>query len=193
MFTGIIENLGTIENRTDTTLSVAVPKKLRPRIKLGASVAVNGTCLTVKKKTTNGFVADVMPETWNCTSLCGLHKGCLVNLELSLRLSDGLDGHIVQGHVDGLATLTKIKEEKESKVLTFSSNKNITEYLVKKGTIVLNGIALTLVSVTKDSFSVSIIPHTWEVTMLHKLGVGDSVNVEIDIISKYIKKYVSKK
>ncbi len=193
MFTGIIENTGTIENRTDTTLTVAVPKKMQARLKLGGSIAVNGVCLTVKKKTISGFMADVMPETWKITSLGVLDKGCFVNLEFPLRPTDGLDGHIVQGHVDGVAELIKITEDADSKVLTFKTGKEITDYLVKKGSITLNGISLTLTNVSKNNFSVSIIPHTWKVTMLHKLGIGDSVNVEIDIISKYVKQYVSKK
>ena len=193
MFTGIIEKTGKIIERTEITLSISVPKSMRARLKLGASVSVNGACLTVKKKITDGFIADVMPETWKCTSLCGLHEGCLVNLEFPLRLEDGLDGHIVQGHVDGLAKLTKIKDEKDSKVLTFQASKEITDYLVKKGSITLNGISLTLTNVSGKNFSVSVIPHTWNVTMLHRLGIGDEVNVEIDILAKYAKKFYGKK
>jgi riboflavin synthase len=193
MFTGIIQNLGEVKKKTDTSLAISVSKKFTNKLKIGSSVAVNGTCLTVVKKTKTGFTADVMPETLKCTSLCGLHGGCLVNLELPLRLSDGLDGHIVQGHVDGLATLAKITDESESKVLSFTAPKEITDYLVSKGSVTLNGISLTLSKVSKDGFSVSVIPHTWKNTMLHRLGIGDQINVEVDILAKYIRKFYGKR
>ena len=192
MFTGIIQHTGTIEKRDNTSLSVAVPQKSMSRLNIGASVAVNGTCLTVTKKTKNGFVADVMPETWKCTSLSALHKGCVVNLEFPLRLSDGLDGHIVQGHVDGMAELVSIEKESESYILTFSADKTILEYLVQKGSVTINGISLTLTSVTKKEFAVSIIPHTWKNTMLCGLGTGDKVNIEVDILAKYVRSFLKK-
>jgi riboflavin synthase len=193
MFTGIIENLGTVTGRDEKSLSISAPKNILSKLKLGSSISVNGACLTVVKKNTKGFVADVMPETWKCTSLCGLHGGCLVNLEPPLRLSDGLDGHIVQGHVDGMAELISIKEDSGSHVLTFIAGKDILEYLVNKGSVTLNGVSLTLSGVTKKGFSVSIIPHTWKTTMLYRLGRGDQVNVEVDILAKYVKKFHDKK
>ncbi len=193
MFTGIIKQTGEVQKRDDTSLSISAPKNILSKLKLGSSISVNGACLTVVKKSTNGFTADVMPETWKCTSLCGLHRGCLVNLELPLRLSDGLDGHIVQGHVDGMAELISIKKDSDSHVLTFTADKDILEYLVDKGSVTLNGVSLTISSVTKKGFSVSIIPHTWKTTMLYRLGKGDMINVEVDILAKYVKKLYGKK
>ncbi|MBP6884731.1 MAG: riboflavin synthase [Candidatus Pacebacteria bacterium] len=192
MFTGIIKQTGEVQKRDNTSLSISAPKNILSKLKLGSSISVNGACLTVVKKNTKGFTADVMPETWKCTSLCGLHGGCLVNLELPLRLSDGLDGHIVQGHVDGMAELVSIKEDSGSHVLTFKAGKDIMEYLVSKGSVTLNGVSLTITNVSKNSFSVSIIPHTWKTTMLYRLGKGDKVNVEVDILSKYIKSFLNK-
>jgi len=194
MFTGIITNTGKVEEKGEHTLRVSMPKKAAARLMKGGSVAVNGACLTVVTFTKTGsFSADIMPETWERTMLGTLKKGDTVNLEFPLRASDGLDGHFVQGHVDGTATLKSISEKGESKILSFTASTDITKYLVEKGSIAINGISLTLIGAHAKGFSVGIIPHTWENTNLKYSSVGDRVNVEVDILAKYAAKLITKK
>lgn len=189
MFTGIIEQKGTVKARDEKSLAISVGKEFARNLKIGASVAVNGTCLTVTKLEKSGaFFADVMPETWQRTMLGSLKIGDAVNLELPLQASSRLDGHFVQGHVDGVAQLKKIASSADSRVLTFQSEKSITSYLVEKGSIAINGISLTVIDVRTNTFTVGIIPHTWTHTMLSEIQIGDRVNIEVDILAKYVKK-----
>jgi riboflavin synthase len=167
-----------------------VHKNFISKLKIGSSVAIDGVCLTVTKKTADTFFADVMPETWKKTMIGSLKKGNEVNLELPMKADGSLDGHIVQGHVDGIGTLKNIKKLKDSTILSFSTQREIAKYLVPKGSITINGISLTVIDIKRGQFSVGIIPHTWKNTMLHNLKKEDEVNLEVDVLAKHIYSYL---
>ena len=195
MFTGIIKTTGTVKKRDAASLSVGGLKKTAGTVKKGASVAVNGVCLTAVRIDRAGGVLgfDIMPETWKRTSLGSLADHASVNIELALGADGRFDGHIVQGHVDGTATLLDIKEEGDFRLLRFSIDKSLGKYLVEKGSIALDGISLTLIKASANRFSVGIIPHTWEATSLKEIEPGRQVNVEIDILAKYAAQFSNKK
>lgn len=195
MFTGIIEKKGTVE-RIDVSqnqMKIKVNTQFGD-LQIGESVAVNGVCLTVNNLQNNG-VAEfyISPETLACTSLKRLHVGSCVNLERALKADMRLSGHIVQGHVDSTATLSSITNQSESHELHFSIPKKWEPYCIEKGSISIEGISLTVNTIkinNDETFNVSImvIPHTWEVTNLSTLNVGDTVNIEVDILGKYMEK-----
>lgn len=191
MFTGLVAELGTVEQlkaiNNSFELTVKASKVLN-NLKLGDSVAVNGVCLTVVRQDQWGFTADVMPETVRLTNIGLLHAGDRVNLERTLRLCDGLDGHIVSGHVEGLGTITSIKPEGIARVFTFEAPARLLKYILPKGSIAIDGISLTVIAVTSTGFAVSLIPHTSKETTLGFKGVGDKVNLETDIIGKYVER-----
>lgn len=189
MFTGLIEDLGTLLEirRGGSIASVTVATSLpMQELALGESIAVNGACLTVTSFGGGRFSADVSPETLEKTSLGMLHHGTQVNLERALRLSDRLGGHLVSGHVDGLARLIERTRQGNSWFLAFRLEAPLARLLVPKGSVAIDGISLTVNEVFDESFSVMIIPHTLERTTLAGLQVGSQVNIETDLIGKYV-------
>ena len=191
MFTGLVAELGSVEKLAQQGssfhLTVAAAKVMQ-NLKIGDSVAVNGVCLTVVRLGDASFTADVMPETVRLTNIGLLHTGDRVNLERTLRLCDGLDGHIVNGHVEGLGTIASRRPDGIAMVVTITTPPELLKYIIKKGSIAIDGISLTVTEVTETSFSVSLIPHTAKETTLGFKDVGDRVNLETDIIAKYVER-----
>lgn len=191
MFTGLVAELGSVEKLAQQGnsfhLTVAATKVMQ-NLKIGDSVAVNGVCLTVVRLGDASFTADVMPETVRLTNIGLLHAGDRVNLERTLRLCDGLDGHIVSGHVEGLGTIASRRPDGIAMVVTITTPPELLKYIIKKGSIAIDGISLTVTEVTETSFSVSLIPHTAKETTLGFKDVGDRVNLETDIIAKYVER-----
>lgn len=189
MFTGLVAELGTVTAlkplKQSYNISVKADKVLA-NLKIGDSIAVNGACLTVVKINGNEFTADVMPETVKLTNLRNLKNGDKVNLERTLRLCDGLDGHIVSGHVEGIGIIVSKKAEGIAEIVTIKTPPELLKYIIKKGSIAIDGISLTVTEVTDSSFSVSLIPHTAKETTLGFKKPGDEVNLETDIIGKYV-------
>ena len=194
MFTGLVAELGTVQRlaRQGSSYHLTVgAKKVLDNLKIGDSVAVNGACLTVVRMDEGGFTADVMPETVRLTNIGSLQPGSRVNLERTLRLCDGLDGHIVSGHVEGLGTISEQRPEGIAVVVTIATPPELLKYIIKKGSIAIDGISLTVTEVTDTSFSVSLIPHTAKETTLGFKKVGDSVNLETDILGKYVERMLT--
>lgn len=187
MFTGIVTDVGEVMHVTPERLTVST-KRLFSELDVGSSIAVNGVCLTVIElaPATESFSADLSPETRSRTNLGMLRRHDLVNLELPLRLSDRLGGHFVLGHVDTMAELVSIARKEKSWLCRFSVDRSFARYLIEKGSIALDGISLTIFNIKHGQFDVAIIPHTWEETNLHTRRPGDRLNVEFDLIGKYI-------
>lgn len=194
MFTGIIEGLGTLEvikpGGQSMQLGVAADFELEGT-KLGDSIAVNGACLTVVRLQGRRFHADVSPETVSKTTFADAKIGERVNLERALRLSDRLDGHLVSGHVDGMGTLTRRETLANAMLLTFSVPPRLGRYMIKKGSVAVDGVSLTINDCDAEHFQVSIIPHTAALTIVGKKTVGAAVNIETDLIGKYVERFVS--
>lgn len=191
MFTGLVEELGRVKSVVKGTLSVRLTvnaKAVLSDVKLGDSIAVNGTCLTVVDYSDNWFTADVMPETVDSTALAGLKAGDTVNLERTLRVGDRLGGHIVSGHVDGVGVIRDKQQRDNAVIVKIEAPPQVLRYIVKKGSVAIDGISLTVVEVGANWFTVSLIPHTASVTTLGIKGPGDPVNLENDIIGKYVEK-----
>lgn len=192
MFTGIIEEVGRIQ-RVHTVGQTQVLtigcRKVLERTQLGDSIAVNGVCLTVTKMGDGFFTADVMPETFQRTSLRNLRSGTPVNLERAMALGSRMGGHMVQGHVDGIATLIQQQPYENAVLFQFETDPSWTHFMIPKGSIAINGTSLTLIEVTDTTFSVSLIPHTMKETQFGSLTVGDQVNIECDMIAKYLAKW----
>ena len=188
MFTGIISHIGKVKSFQNNQLLVKADRSLIKQVKNGDSVAVNGVCLTVIDKRADLFQVEVMPETLKRTALGGLKSGDIVNLELAMKAADRFAGHIVQGHIDGVATVKSIKQKGNSRLFTFEVPKQLGRYIVEKGSIAVNGISLTVIDASNKTFTVGIIPYTWKHTMLSQAKVGDRVNIEVDILAKYIDK-----
>ena len=188
MFTGIISHIGKVKSFQNNQLLVKADRSLIKQVKNGDSVAVNGVCLTVIDKRADLFQVEVMPETLKRTALGGLKSGDIVNLELAMKAADRFAGHIVQGHIDGVATVKSIKQKGNSRLFTFEVPKQLGRYIVEKGSIAVNGISLTVIDASNKTFTVGIIPYTWKHTMLSGAKVGDRVNIEVDILAKYIDK-----
>ncbi|HRH55199.1 MAG TPA: riboflavin synthase [Chitinophagales bacterium] len=188
MFTGIIETVGEVVNlhREAGNLFITMNSAIGNELTVDQSVAHNGVCLTVVKTHQTQHVVTAIEETLSKTNLGNLHVGDLVNLERCLQMGGRLDGHIVQGHVDGKAKLLSVLEQNGSYVLTFEIDVVFRNLIVEKGSICLNGISLTLINVTDNTFAVAIIPYTWEHTNIQTLKIGDEANVEFDIIGKYV-------
>jgi riboflavin synthase len=193
MFTGIITHLGTVTKKTDTDLQISTTDDLLKKLEDGTSIAVDGICLTVVAKDNDSFSINFMPETEKKTNIHSFQTGTEVNLELPATIDTLFSGHIVQGHVDGVGIVKSIEEDRNSKLFTITIPESLNKYIVEKGSISLNGISLTVISVTETEFSVGIIPHTLKQTMLHAAKVGDVVNLEVDAIAKYVEKIVSSK
>jgi len=193
MFTGIIEQLGEVKNITQDggNVDITIHAELTPELKIDQSVAHNGVCLTVVSIDENNYTVTAIQETLQKTNLEDLKVGDLVNLERCMKLGARLDGHIVQGHVDTTAVCTKIKVEDGSWVFDFTyEKKSLADITVEKGSICVNGTSLTVVNSKDDKFSVCIIPYTYENTSFKSLKEGDRVNLEFDIIGKYIAKLI---
>jgi riboflavin synthase len=191
MFTGIIEEVGILQefNLGNGFGELEIKcKNILEDTKIGDSIATNGVCLTVKEKSSNSFKADVMGETLAKSNLGNLKLGDKLNLERALRLSDRLGGHIVSGHIDGVGKIVSIKEEKNGTWFTISAPKEVLKYIIYKGSIGIDGISLTVAYVDDEVFKVSVIPHTLGNTILPDKKVNSVVNLECDLIGKYVEK-----
>jgi len=189
MFTGLVEALGKVERLTGDGAGlhlVIAEARIAPELALGESVAVNGTCLTVVERDAATFRFQVGPETLERTNLGDLAVGDAVNLERSLRLGDRLGGHLVQGHIDGIGQIVSRTRQGDWEVVWFQCPPELAAQMVRKGSLAVDGISLTLVDVTRDGFSVALIPHTLAVTTLGRKGAGATVNVETDLFAKYV-------
>ncbi|MGN0714778.1 MAG: riboflavin synthase [Anaerovoracaceae bacterium] len=191
MFTGIIEEIGIIQavqHGPASSLLTIQAEKVLEGVKDGDSIAVNGVCLTVTSYGSSYFTADVMHETLNRSSLGNLSQGSPVNLERAMAAGGRFGGHIVSGHIDGTGTISKIRQDDIAVWYTISASPSILRYIIEKGSIAIDGISLTVAAVTSMDFSVSIIPHTAAQTTLSQRKAGDIVNLENDIIGKYVEK-----
>ena len=196
MFTGIIEEVGRVaaiatagEQRRVTIACASV----LPELKVGDSVSVSGVCLTAVEIAAGSFSADLAQETWRRTSFARLKKGAVVNLELPMRANGRFDGHVVQGHVDGVGTVTSFAAVAGGNdyELVINVPSELTRYIVSKGSLAIEGISLTVAAIEGAEVRVAIIPHTAEVTNLRSLGAGDPVNLEVDVVAKYLEKMMA--
>lgn len=188
MFTGIITNLGKIIRKEGSIFTFNTNPVFCKKLKNGTSIAVNGTCLTVLKKSTSSFSVEVIPETLNKTIFEYIEIGDLVNLELPLTPKGFLSGHIVQGHIDTVAKLAGIEKQENSHIFKFTIPLHLSRFIAEKGSIAVNGISLTVIKAEKNYFTVGIIPYTWKNTMLHTIKPGDFINIEVDILAKYVER-----
>jgi len=188
MFTGIIETLGQVKEikKDQGNLHITVRSDFTDKLKIDQSVSHNGVCLTVVDIFDSEYVVTAIQETLDKTNLGFLKENDLVNLERGMKVGDRLDGHIVQGHVDQTGVCSEIKDAEGSIYFTFTYNPNFNNITIEKGSITINGVSLTVVNSTKDSFSVAIIPYTLENTTFKYLKVGSLVNLEFDVIGKYV-------
>ena len=194
MFTGIIVGTGKVtkldqktKNRSAIQMTVNLGKYAKG-LKIGQSVAINGVCLSATKISKNNCVFEMIDETTKKTDLGNVKAGSTVNVERSLKVGDRLEGHFVLGHIDGVATITKIEKKPKEVKIWFKIPKKLTKYVVKKGSLALDGISLTVVDVKKDIASVCLIPHTIKVTNFKSKQIGDKLNIETDVLGKYILK-----
>jgi riboflavin synthase len=192
MFTGLVQDLGTVTavDATGEGVRVAVRSDLAAELSLGDSVAVNGVCLTATHVEDGTFAADVMHETLRRSSLAEVSGGMRVNLELPLRASDRLGGHVVQGHVDGVGTIGDVREDGFARIVTIAAPPELLRYVVEKGSIAVDGISLTVVEAGDDALTVSLIPETLERTNLGAARPGQPVNLEVDVLAKYVERLI---
>ena len=191
MFTGLIEQISKIENFSVNSLGAKISFKADfDDVNKGDSVAVNGACLSVTSVSNNLFTADIMKETLNLTNLKYLKKGDVINLERAMSAKSRFQGHIVSGHIDTTAKLTEINPDGFSKRMRFNCDSDL---IIKKGSIAINGVSLTVTDVSKSGFEVSLIPETLKNTNLSNLKIGDIVNIEYDQIAKYVQKFMTPK
>ena len=190
MFTGLVQAIGTVTGLDSGRLGVQAERPLE--LAEGGSVAVNGVCLTAAVAGGDRFEADVVAETLDRSSLSALGAGDRVNLELALRAGDPLGGHMVQGHVDGVGTVEAVEEEPLGRRLRFAADADVLRYVVEKGSITVDGVSLTVASVADDAFSVALIPETLERTTLGLAQAGTRVNLEVDVLAKYVEKLTSR-
>ncbi|MBA4447984.1 MAG: riboflavin synthase [Nitrosopumilus sp.] len=194
MFTGIVEGVGTVnkiskitKNRSAIEMTIDLGKQVKG-LKIGQSVALNGVCLTATKISKSKCIFEMIEETTKKTDLGNLKVGGVVNIERSLKAGDRLEGHFVLGHVDGVGKIKKIVKKPKEVQVYFEVPKSLAKYVVKKGSIAIDGISLTVVDIKKTLASVSLIPHTIQITNFHTKKVGDKINIETDILGKYILK-----
>jgi len=192
MFTGLVQDLGTITavDATADGVRLAVSTRLASELAEGDSVAVNGVCLTATALAEGAFSADVMHESLRRSSLAEVGAGASVNLELPLRASDRLGGHVVQGHVDGVGVVSETRDDGFSRVVTIDAPPELLRYVVAKGSIAVDGVSLTVAELDDRSFSVALIPETLERTTLGAAAPGRPVNLEVDVLAKYVEKLV---
>jgi len=190
MFTGIIEDIGTIQQieKEDQNLHITVSYNITSELKIDQSVAHNGICLTVVKIDGKNYTVTAINETIKKTNISDLQVGDSVNLERAMKLGARLDGHMVQGHVDQTAICTAVEEAAGSWIFTFEYDETLNNITIEKGSITINGVSLTVVNSAKNSFSVAIIPYTYEFTNFNTFKVGTVVNLEFDVIGKYVSK-----
>lgn len=190
MFTGIIETMGTIERieQDSSNVHYTLSSSITHELKIDQSLAHNGVCLTVVAIDNDQYTVTAIQETLNKTALKDWTVGDKINLERAMRLGDRLDGHMVQGHVDEVATCTHIEDQNGSWLFRFDYGKDSKNVTIEKGSICVNGTSLTVVGSAKNSFGVAIIPYTYDHTVFHQLKVGDLVNIEFDMVGKYIAK-----
>lgn len=194
MFTGIIEEVGNIlkiDRGSKSSILHIGGKLIFDDLKIGDSVAVNGVCLTVTTLSSNSFTADVMSETLSRSSLGMLTRNSPVNLERAMAANGRFGGHIVSGHIDGTGTIESIQKDDNAVWYSIKASEKLLRYIVEKGSIAIDGISLTVAKVTKSTFSVSIIPHTIKATILGTKGIGDIVNLENDMVGKYIERFLT--
>jgi riboflavin synthase len=199
MFTGIIEETGTVESVHPGDKSIRLTLKLRKTgggLKVGDSLAVNGCCLTVAELTAKGRAKtaqfDLLNETWNLTNLQHCRAGSLVNLERSLEAGGRLGGHFVTGHIDGIGKIITWEKTGDDHQLQIAAPEDVMRYVIHKGSIAVDGISLTVATVEKGSFTIWIIPHTFESTALSERAVGDAVNLEADMLGKYVERFAAR-
>lgn len=190
MFTGIIEELGKIRQITDNSIEIEC-KTVLENTKLGDSICVNGVCLTVINIKSDGFTADVSPETFKVTNLGLLKTGDYVNLERAMGVNGRFGGHVVSGHTDNIARVTSIVRQGVFYILRIELNPDQIKYAIKKGSIAINGISLTIAEISGNNIETAIIPHTFENTNLKYLKPESHVNIEVDMFAKYIEKFLS--
>ncbi|WIH80603.1 riboflavin synthase [Brachyspira pilosicoli] len=190
MFTGIVEEIGTVKSVQSKVITIEA-SKIFDDLHLGDSVAVNGTCLTVSSFDNKIFNADVTQETLNRTNLGSLKNGSKVNLERAMTLSGRFGGHIVSGHIDGVGSIKSMKKDDNAIILTIEVSKHLMKYIVEKGSVAVDGISLTVASLTDNSFSIAVIPHTLKETVLYYKKEGDKVNIENDVIGKYVERLLT--
>jgi riboflavin synthase len=185
VFSGIIESLGTVGTRTRDRIEIE-PRTRFEHLEIGESIAVNGACLTVAAISDAGFTADVMPETWQRTTLGQLTDGATINLERALRLGDRVGGHMVSGHVDGTGIVTALREDANARWVTIATPDDLIDLVAEKGCIAVDGISLTVVDVFEAAFTVSLIPVTVAATVAGAWRVATNVNLEVDLIARYV-------
>lgn len=191
MFTGLVNEVGKIIgiNKGKDSAKITInANRILEEVKIGDSIAVNGVCLTVTSYVNNSFTVDVMPETMTLTNIKDLKVNSLVNLEPALRMSDRLGGHIVTGHIDGRGIISKFIKEDNATRITINIPKDVHKYIIHKGSVAIDGISLTVAQVVENSFQVSIIPLTGQDTTLLNKKVGDEVNIECDVVGKYVER-----
>jgi riboflavin synthase len=196
MFTGIIEEVGrvaAITTKGEQRRMTVSCSKILPELKVGDSVSVSGVCLTAVEIAADSFGTDLAQETWRRTSFARSSKGALVNLELPMRATGRFDGHVVQGHVDGVGTVISLARVADGNDYVLMTNvpSELTRYIVSKGSLAIEGISLTVAAIERTEVRVAIIPHTAEVTNLSSLKAGDSVNLEVDVVAKYVEKMMA--
>ena len=192
MFTGIIEEIGVIKSIRSGARSAVLEigaLKVLSATQIGDSISVNGVCLTVTTMGATSFTADAMPETLKRSNLGELRSGSPVNLERALRLGDRFGGHIVSGHIDGTGSIVNIKEDENAIWISINAEASLLRYIIEKGSIAIDGISLTVVNVEENRFDVSVIPHTRKETILCSKVPGNKVNLECDIVAKYIERF----
>lgn len=189
MFTGIIEELGKIQNITSNKITIDCNSVIKDT-KIGDSIAVNGVCLTVIDLNNNSFTANISPETFNITAFKYLNTNNFVNLERALKSDGRFGGHIVSGHIDGLGKILSINKTNDFYNLKIKLNQEQSKYVIKKGSITIDGISLTIANIDNNLIDIAIIPHTYENTNLKTLKNNDYVNIETDTIAKYVEKFL---
>lgn len=193
MFTGLVEEIGEVNSIIRGTNSAIInikANKILSDIKIGDSISTNGVCLTVVRFSKNEFLAEVMAETLKRSNIGKLSKGSKVNLELAMKVGDRLGGHIVSGHIDGVGKVASHENDDIAIWITIKAAEEILKYIVEKGSITLDGISLTVAYVDKEKFKVGIIPHTSNFTTLASKNIGDEINIECDLVGKYVEKLI---
>ena len=190
MFTGIVEEVGVVRSAGQGRLAIAA-RIVMPTLEIGGSINVNGTCLTVTTLESGEFTVDVVPETLRRTNLGLLRPDDPINLERPLRADGRLDGHIVQGHIDGTGTIDATSADGEALMVRMDAPNQLTRYVVEKGFIAVDGVSLTVVHCDEAGFTVTVIPHTRDHTIFGSRSVGDAVNIEIDILAKYVERLMA--
>lgn len=196
LFTGIIEEIGTIEEvlaRTQSLQLTIAASKVLEDVRLGDSIAVNGVCLTVTSFTAERFTVDVMPETFQDTSLSKVNRGSKVNLERAMAANGRFGGHFVSGHVDGVGVISGKKQVENALYVDITYPSELAPYLMPKGSVALDGTSLTIFYVSEKELTISLIPHTQEETILAGKAIGDSVNIECDMLAKYVERMMNRK